>query len=503
MKRFVKLSLIVFLFLLTVVLTSCSMPSPSLEYPGGEKDALFEEGFWDTIDESYKDITEFSFYSTTETIKTFFTLDSNTGSYANLRRYIMNGQELNSDIIKTDELINYFHYDFQDPEEGQTFRITPDLMVCPWNSEHHLVTIGVSSKKISLDEGIANNLVFLIDVSGSMFSENKLDLIKEAFPLMLDGLNATDRISIVTYAGYVTVALEATPVSERQTILNAIQGLQAGGTTAGAAGIDRAYEVASTTFINGGNNRIILATDGDFNVGPYSTDDLKELVASKRALGIYLSVLGFGMGNYKDDMVETLAMNGNGNYAYIDSLIEANKVLKEDLSTTLISIAKDVKVQVEFNPDVVEEFRIIGYENKQLTEDEFNDETKDASEVGSGHTTVVTYEVKLKGTLPSDDTPILTTTMNYKQPKTDKSETLVDVFAANEVAPVNEKLEDFIFVSCLVEFSLLLRSSLYKGDADIHNVLTRLEALESVTNDCYKAELIDLIEKVIVDELLP
>ena len=503
MKKLITLVLALSLVMSLSVLSGCGKSS---EYDNrgtiGSLEALFDGEFLDQSGESYAAIEEFPFISTDDNVKTFFTLDSNTGSYSNLRRYIGNGQQLNSDIIKTDELINYFHYQFEDPAVGETFRITPDLMVCPWNSEHHLVTIGVSSKKIQLDDQTPNNLVFLIDVSGSMFSENKLDLIKQSFPLMLDGLNSTDRISIVTYASGVQVALEATLVSERQTIINAINALQAGGSTSGAAGIDRAYQIASSNFIEGGNNRIILATDGDFNVGPSSPSALKELVASKRVLGIYLSVLGFGMGNYQDTMVETLAMNGNGNYAYIDSLVEANKVLKEELSTTLLSIAKDVKVQVEFNPAVVEEFRVIGYENKQLSEEEFNDETKDASEVGSGHTTVVTYEIKLKTTLPNDDTPILTIIMNYKDPKTDKSESLTQIFTANQVVSIEEKSEDFLFVACLVEFSLILRNSEYKQDANIHQVLSRLEVLESVLSDPYRAELVTLIHKVITDELI-
>ena len=386
--------------------------------------------------EGYNEIVETGFVETGENDKTYFTLDSNSGSYANLRRYINSGKKLNKDVIKTDELINYFKYDLGTPEDGKTFKIVSDMMVCPWNEENFLVTIGVASKEEKLDESIKNNLVFLIDVSGSMYSKNKLDLLKEAFPLMLDSLNPDDIISIVTYASGTKVALEACRVSEKETIIDAINSLKAGGSTAGAAGLNLAYQTASSCFIEGGNNRIILATDGDFNVGPSSIEALKELVAEKRASGIYLSVLGVGMGNYQDKMVETLAMNGNGNYAYIDSLVEAKKVLSEELTTTLISVAKDVKVEVDFNSDFVESYRVIGYENKRITQDDFNDETKDASEIGSGHTTVVTYEIKLRENISNlnlQDFELLKTTINFKDPKTDKSYSESDVFTFNEV----------------------------------------------------------------------
>lgn len=454
----------------------------------------------DVSGEGYNEITELPFVSTTELSETFFRLDSNKGSYTNLRRYIEKNQKINPNLIKTDELINYFNYDLPDPKEGEDFSITSSIMRTPWNEQTHLITIGVKTKKVELSENINNNLVFLIDISGSMTSTNKLDLIREAFPLMLDGLNPNDTVSIVTYASGVKVHLDGCKVENKEQIVNCIKNLKAGGSTNGAGGLNKAYEVARKHFISGGNNRIILATDGDFNVGPSSNEELKSLVSQQLSSGIYLSVLGFGMGNYQDDMVETLAMHGNGNYAYIDTLIEAKKVLTEDLATTLISVAKDVKVKVEFNPELITEYRVIGYENKQLTEDEFENEEADSGEVGSGHTTVVTYEVKLNPDEAVLQNPkFLDITINYKDPTTDESKTLTDTFYTNEI---NYSNEDFIFVSCIVEFSLVLRDSSYKANANLQNVLTRLESLQNIQNDVYKLEFIELVKKVMKNNLI-
>ena len=451
--------------------------------------------------EGYNEITELPFISTNEQNNTFFRLDSNTGSYSNLRRYIERNQPINGDIIKTDELINYFSYDLPEPNDGEDFSITANMMETPWNPETNLITIGVKSKTVELSQNIRNNLVFLIDISGSMATEEKLGLIKKAFPLMLDGLNDSDLISIVTYASGVKTHLSGCAVSNRQTIINVINGLKAGGGTSGSSGLQMAYDVAKQHYIQGGNNRIILATDGDFNIGPSSNEELKAQVQQQLNSGVYLSVLGVGMGNYQDDMVETLAMHGNGNYAYIDSLIEARKVLTEDLATTLLTIAKDVKVKVEFNPEIISEYRVIGYENKQLTEDEFNNQEADSGEVGTGHTTVVTYEVKLNNQSNfSANSKILDITINYKDPQTDVSKSIFDTFYVEEI---NEEVsEDFIFVSCLVEFSLILRDSEYKASASLTSVIERLESLTTIGNDLYKQEFISLVKKVANSNLI-
>ena len=496
MKKFMLLTM---LFILSFIVVGCASSNTKGDafYQPEIDNSMMEE----IMGEGYNNITEFPFVSTIENNSTYFRLDSNTGSYANLRRYIENNQPINGNIIKTDELINYFSYDLPEPTNGNTFSIKASMMQTPWNEETKLVTIGVKSKTVELNSNIRNNLVFLIDVSGSMTSDNKLGLIQKAFPMMLDSLNSNDLISIVTYASGVKTHLSGCPVSNKNQIINVINGLKAGGSTAGSAGLDMAYQVAKQNFIAGGNNRIILATDGDFNVGPYSNDDLKEQVKQQLNSGVYLSVLGVGMGNYQDDMVETLAMNGNGNYAYIDSLIEARKVLTEDLATTLLTVAKDVKVKVEFNPDIISEYRVIGYENKQLTEDEFNDQEADSGEVGSSHTTVVTYEVKLnaQANLTSNDS-ILEVIMNYKDPETDESKTMSDVFYTNEIE--TKVSEDFIFVGCLIEFSLILRNSEYKKDANLYNVLERLESLKTISNDLYKQEFIGLVKKVLNNSLI-
>ena len=458
---------------------------------GGEKP--------DVSGEKYSEIKENCFVSTSVNNKSFFTLDSNTASYANLRRYINNGIKLNKNIIKTDELINYFSYSFNDVEEGKTFGISAQMMDCPWNDGNKLVTVGVSTKHEVVDDSKGNNLVFLIDVSGSMYNSNKLPLLKQAFPMMLDKLNENDLISIVTYASGVKVVLEACRVKEKATIINAIESLQAGGSTNGEKGLELAYNVASSCFIEGGNNRILLATDGDFNVGIYNSQDLMKYISEKRYSGIYLSVLGVGMGNYRDDITETLAKNGNGNSFYIDSLEEAKKVLCEDLNSVLLTVAKDVKAQVIFNDKLVESYRLIGYENKIITEEDFNDENKDAGEIGSGHQTVVVYEVKLKED-NAEENEVFNVTLNYKDPKSDKSYSEVYRYDKKNIGDAVS--DDYKFVACLVEFSLILRDSEYKGQANFNSVIERLESLEGIKDDKYKSEFIELIKKAIENELV-
>ncbi|MGN0593700.1 MAG: VWA domain-containing protein, partial [Hominimerdicola sp.] len=322
-----------------------------------------------------------------------FSTDVDTASYTNVRRMINDGEEINTDAVRVEEFINYFKYDYPQPD-SEAVGITTDLTDCPWNSEAKLMLVGMQAKAVETKD-IPMNLVFLIDVSGSMMDDNKLPLVQQAFSMLAENLGEEDRISIVTYAGEEKVVLEGASGSNPSKIIDAINQLEAGGSTAGEAGINKAYELAEANFIEGGNNRVILATDGDLNVGVSSTEELTALVEEKRETGIALSVLGFGSGNLKDDRLEALADNGNGNYSYIDSLEEAERVLVTEMSGTLFTVAKDAKIQVEFNPANVYSYKLIGYENRALADEDFNDDTKDAGDIGAGQQVTALYEIIL------------------------------------------------------------------------------------------------------------
>lgn len=442
--------------------------------------------------ETYNSIVENPFVFTSYETSSYFSMDSFTASYSNLRRYIQSNWKIPTDVIKTDELINYFDYDFVPPVDGETFSIHAAMGQTPWNEETSLLTIGVKTKEEKLENVKGNNIVFLIDVSGSMESTNKLPLVREAFEMLVDTLDNTDCISIVTYASGVKTILDGGYGDDKAKLKSAIRSLKASGGTNGSDGINVAYSLCEKHFIIGGNNRVIIASDGDFNIGVSSQSGLEALIKSKLNSGIYLTVLGFGMGNYKDTTMETLAKYGNGGYAYIDSLQEAKKVLVDEIDKTLVTVAKDVKNMVSFNPDVVESYRLIGYENKLLTEDDFNDENKDAGEVGSGHTTVVCYELVLKQEIDTVVGDIFHVQIHYKDPNTDESKTSEKSFAQSDV---NSVTEDYYFVSALIEFSLALRNSNYKGNANYQNVLTRLEnnCSSSLKKDEYKQEFYDLV----------
>ena len=477
-----------FIFMLTIcVLTSCS------GYNGAMSPSLKEDAYAQgdlMFGESYNEINENPFYNTSYQDTSYFSMDSFTASYSNLRRYIENNQAINGNIIKTDELINYFHYDLETPENGETFKVTSEMSVAPWNKEHHVITIGVATEEAEYIESKGNNVVFLIDVSGSMRDTNKLPLLKKAFLLLLDKLNPDDTVSIVTYASGVQVKADGIYAKNKNKLERIISNLNASGSTNGEGGIQKAYEIAQEYFVEDGINRVVLATDGDFNVGISNQNDLKEFIQDRAASGIYLSVLGFGMYNYKDTTVETLAKYGNGFYAYVDDFSEAKKVLVDDFNKTMITVAKDVKNKVTFNPEVVESYRLIGYENKTITQEDFENEEADAGDLGSGHQTLVTYEVVLKEHVTDDILNVFSLQINYKDPQTNESKTFT--YTATE-ADFSEKVsDDHKFVLCLVEFSLILRDSVYRGTADYQNLLHRLVRLNSLQDEL-KFEFYELV----------
>lgn len=450
------------------------------------------------LGENYNRIVENQYVYTNKQQESYFSMDSFTASYSNLRRYINYQTKIPNDAVRTDELLNYFNYDFGGPENDEMFSISANLGSTPWNERTQLLTINIKAKETDQGNYTGNNIVFLIDVSGSMASTNKLNLIKAVFPKFLDALAPTDKISIVTYSNKIKILANGVYADEKEALKKVVNGLSATGGTAGADGLEKAYNVAKSNYIAGGNNRVIIASDGDFNIGRYSQDDLKELVENQLNSGIYLTTLGFGMGNYKDTTMETLAKYGNGGYAYIDNLEEAEKVLVNDLNKTLYTVAKDVKSCVTFNPNVVKAYRLIGYENKQLTKDEFNDVNKDAGEICSGHNTIVCYEIELCEDTPNSDdadSDMFSVEIKYKDPKTDVSSVFSRSFKETD-----EKLavtEEWYFASAIIEFSLLIRDSSYKFNASCKNILERLavNCKNLLEKDQLKEEFYQLAKK--------
>lgn len=450
------------------------------------------------LGENYNRIVENQYVYTNKQQESYFSMDSFTASYSNLRRYINYQTKIPNDAVRTDELLNYFNYDFGGPENDEMFSISANLGSTPWNERTQLLTINIKAKETDQGNYTGNNIVFLIDVSGSMASTNKLNLIKAVFPKFLDALAPTDKISIVTYSNKIKILANGVYADEKEALKKVVNGLSATGGTAGADGLEKAYNVAKLNYIAGGNNRVIIASDGDFNIGRYSQDDLKELVENQLNSGIYLTTLGFGMGNYKDTTMETLAKYGNGGYAYIDNLEEAEKVLVNDLNKTLYTVAKDVKSCVTFNPNVVKAYRLIGYENKQLTKDEFNDVNKDAGEICSGHSTIVCYEIELCEDTPNSDdadSDMFSVEIKYKDPKTDVSSVFSRSFKETD-----EKLavtEEWYFASAIIEFSLLIRDSSYKFNASCKNILERLavNCKNLLEKDQLKEEFYQLVKK--------
>lgn len=458
-------------------------------------------------DEEYNYIKENGYTAVSSAPLSTFSADVDTASYTNVRRMIDDGMDVPPDAVRIEEFINYFDYDYTDPSDGEPFAVHTELSDCPWNDETELLMVGINTKGFDavLDERPAMNLVFLIDVSGSMYDDNKLPLVQKSFSMLTNNLTAADRVSIVTYAGSDEVVLEGADGNDRKKILRAINDLEAGGSTAGAAGINTAYDIAQKYFIDGGNNRVILATDGDLNVGLSSESELTRLIEEKRESGVFLSVLGFGTGNYKDNRLEALADYGNGNYSYIDSEKEAKKVLVDEMSGTLFTVAKDVKFQLEFNPANVKGYRLIGYENRVMAAEDFNDDTKDAGEIGAGHSVTVLYEIvpadskmelgesELKYASDSEGVmgdELLTVNIRYKEPEGSESKLLT--YPVNKSLYSDKMSADMNFASCVAEFGMLLRNSRYIGDVTYKDVSAQLSRYD-YSDDDYKDEFIYLV----------
>ena len=462
-----------------------------------------------TSRETYKAIDEGGFKKTAKDPVTTFSADVDRASYSNVRRMLNYGQKPHKDAVRIEELINYFDYNYTPPAEGSKtpLNATTTLSSCPWNPDNYLLRIGLQAKKIDLTKAPPSNIVFLIDTSGSMDEPNKMPLLKASFKLLLDNLRPEDRIAIVVYASQTGIALPSTPAKEKEKISKVIDDLVASGSTAGGAGLQTAYEVAEKNFLPKGNNRIILATDGDFNVGISSRDELQRLVEEKRNNGIYISVLGYGMGNYRDDMVETIANKGNGNYAYIDNLTEAKKVLVNEFGGTLYTVAKDVKLQLEFNPQYVKEYRLVGYENRTLANEDFEDDKKDAGEIGAGHTVTALYElIPTKGATTDGlryqkqvkegfANELAFLKIRYKDP------VVKDAKSVEESTPIPFTLTDFTqtdddyrFAAAVAEWGMLLRNSKYKAQSSYNQVLELAKNALGEDKEGYHKEFIDLVE---------
>lgn len=459
--------------------------------------------------ESYARIQENIFKRVKTAPLSTFSIDVDKAGYSNIRRMINNGQQVPQDAVKVEEMINYFDYFYDAPKGDHPFSINTEVANSPWNENAKLVKIGLRGKDISNENVAASNLVFLIDVSGSMNSANKLGLLKSAFGVLVDQLREKDKVTIVVYAGAAGMVLPPTSGVQKEKIMSAISNLRAGGSTAGGAGIKLAYKMAEENFVIGGNNRVILATDGDFNVGASSNRSMEDLIVDKRESGVFLTVLGFGMGNYKDSKMEILADKGNGNHAYIDTMQEAQKVLGKEFFGTMYTIAKDVKIQVEFNPALVQAYRLIGYENRLLNDEDFKDDKKDAGELGSGHTVTALYEIipvgvksvyvkdvdDLKYTTPvvaAGSTELLTVKFRYKEPGGDKSKLIVKTVEDCDMV-FSAASTDFKFSAAVALFGLQLRKSIFINTLKKQDVIALAQAGKGQDPEGYRAEFIRLV----------
>lgn len=462
--------------------------------------------------ETYDHIVENAFLEAARKPLSTFSIDVDTASYSNMRRFLQQGQLPPAGAVRIEELVNYFRYDYPPPVGDVPFSCNVELAGCPWNPQHQLARIALKGREIEVDQRPSSNLVFLLDVSGSMRDQNKLPLVKSAMRLLLENLGENDRVAIVVYAGASGLALPSTPADRREIILSTLDNLMAGGSTNGGEGIQLAYNVAVKNFIPGGTNRVILCTDGDFNIGSTSQGELIPLIEEKAASGVYLTVLGFGMGNYKDSTLEKLADKGNGNYGYIDTMNEARKVFLEQMTGTLITIAKDVKIQIDFNPAQVAAYRLIGYENRLLRDEDFQDDTKDAGEIGAGHTVTALYEVVPVGqeipagkvepskyqvqekaspaTTNSDE--VLTVRLRYKQPEGNESRELQFPVTKSD-KPFTGASGDFQFAAAVASFGMLLRDSQYKGDASFDAVLEIAGSSRGEDAHGYRGEFLELV----------
>ena len=479
---------------------ACEMPYPE-----------YEEGY---NTNEYDDLAENPWLSVANSPLSTFGADVDTAAYSQIRSNIMYGYEVVPSQVRIEEMVNYFHYDFDEPKAGEKFGVHMEYADCPWSDDTKLALISVNTEAIDFSEAPASNIVFLIDTSGSMFDSNKLPLVQQALCMLAENLTEKDTVSIVTYAGNDEVVLEGAKGNDYYTITKAIEELDAYGSTNGSAGINTAYEIAEKYFIKGGNNRVILATDGDLNVGITSEGELERLITEKKETGVFLSVLGVGYGNYKDNKLETLADKGNGNYSYIDSIFEAKRALVDNLGANMITVAKDVKLQVEFNPENVKGYRLIGYENRVMAAEDFNDDTKDGGEMGAGHTVTAIYEIALVDSdmdiseidlkyqnTEKDDLiyeengkykdEIFTLSIRYKEPDEDKSSLLTYVCDTKAYSKAGS--DNFRWAAAVAGFGLILKDSEYKGTCDTA-LVTKLAESCDYEKDEYKKEFIDLVK---------
>lgn len=468
-----------------------------------------QDTYVDYNTESYDYIAENNFKAVLNNPLSTFSIDIDRASYANVRRFINNSQLPPKDAVRIEEMINYFDYDYESPKGEHPFSTYLEIGDCPWNPANKLLMIGIQGESVPEEKIPPSNLVFLIDVSGSMSPPNKLPLLKKSFRILIDRLRPEDQVSIVVYAGAAGCVLPPTSGDEKNKIIAALDNLQAGGSTAGGAGIKLAYKLASENFIEGGNNRVILASDGDFNVGVSSNAELERLIESKRDLGVYLTILGFGMGNYKDSRFENISNKGNGNYAYIDNISEANKVFGHELWGTLYTIANDVKIQIEFNPAKVKEYRLVGYENRLLNKEDFNDDKKDAGDIGSGHTVTAIYELVMAdgNSLSADVDPlnyqtvsliksndIISLKIRYKKPGQTVSRLITSKVSEKDMT-TRRNTDNFIMAVAVAEFGLLLRDSEFKAKASYESIISNAKKVNGNDRYGYRTEFISLVER--------
>ena len=465
--------------------------------------------------EDYDGIVENRFRTAKDNPLSTFSIDVDAASYSNIRRFLNQGELPPAGAVRVEEMINYFHYNYPQPAGEAPFAVQTEMSAAPWNKNNRLVLVSLQGKKVATEKIPASNLVFLIDVSGSMEDENKLPLVKQSMKMLADQLRPQDKVAIVVYAGNAGLVLPSTSGANIQTIKDAIDRLEAGGSTAGGEGIKLAYKVAREQFIKEGNNRVILCTDGDFNVGASSDDDMERLIEQERKSGIFLTILGYGMGNYKDNKMQKLADKGNGNHAYIDNLNEARKVLVSEFGGTLFTIAKDVKLQVEFNPAKVQAYRLIGYENRMLNKEDFNNDKKDAGDLGSGHTVTALYEiipVGVKSDFIENTDPLkyqssteaktsnnaagelMTIKLRYKAPDSDRSR-LMEHPVIDDHITLDNSSDNFRFAAAVAQFGMLLRQSEFMQQSSYGNVLALANSAVADDKEGYRKEFIQLVQK--------
>jgi len=482
----------------------------------GQTQGLYIRGGYisDQNQESYQKIKENKFINPMKEPLSTFAADVDAASYSNIRRFINAGNLPDKDAIRVEEMINYFQYKVAGPKNGEPVNIVTELTKAPWNDAHQLMRVTLKAKDIPTDKLKASNLVFLIDVSGSMMGPGRLPLVKSSLKMLVDQLRDIDRVAIVTYAGSAGVKLESTSGSQKMKIKTAIDELEAGGSTAGAAGIKKAYAIARQNLVKGGNNRIILASDGDFNVGESSDESMEELISKESKSGVFLTVLGYGMGNLKDSKMEILADKGHGNYAYIDNISEARKAMVTEFGGTLFTVAKDVKIQVEFNPNYVQAYRLVGYENRLLEAEDFNNDQKMGGDMGVGHVVTALYEIvpvgvnstmvgtvdplkyqqnSTKNSAVKGNGELATVKFRYKEPDGEKSKLQQQVVQA-KVTELNKVSEDLRFATAVAELGLLLRDSDFKQEANFDRLIVRAKAAKGADDEGYRAEFIRMAE---------